>query len=134
MAQLPDVQCWVKAVLDSNGKVIPNGDTVAAPAKVVVRYVVANDSHKAAGPLTVVGTLRRNGVQVTPPGMTTVVPVQQITVQPDNIWKKEWPVTEEGNYVASILGDYGHGGGFVNEEDEANNLGTTKFSITKLPA
>jgi hypothetical protein len=56
MAQLPDVFCWIKLIDDVNGKVLTDAATIGSPGKVVVRYVVANDSNKTAGPLTGVGS------------------------------------------------------------------------------
>jgi hypothetical protein len=132
--QLSDVNCWVKTIEDSSGKNLDDGAEVLPPAKVIVRYSVANDSHKIAGPLTVVGTLFRNGVRVKPGGQPNVVPAQQITVPPGTVWLKEFTVTESESptlYQASILGDVG---GFVNEEDEKNNKATRKFNVFKPPA
>jgi hypothetical protein len=68
MAQLPDVFCWIKLIDDVNGKVLTDAATIGSPGKVVVRYVVANDSNKTAGPLTGVGSLYRDGVKVQPGG------------------------------------------------------------------
>ena len=128
MAGLSDVYCWVKLLNVLTDKVIPEGGVAYAGTAVVVRYVVANDSNKAAGPLTVVGSLYRNGVRVQPSGQPNVVPAQTITVQPNQIWKKEYTVTEPDavNYVAKIFGDVGN---FVNEEDEANNQGQKAFAF-----
>jgi len=52
-----------------------------------------------------------------------VVPAPLLTVQPHQIWKKEYTVAEWSSagffaYVATLIGDVG---GAVNEEDEANN-------------
>jgi hypothetical protein len=60
---------------------------------VIVRYVVANDSHKPAGPLRIGGSLSKNGVKITP-GAKPFVLAQQITLQPNQIWKAEYNVTD----------------------------------------
>jgi hypothetical protein len=78
--QLPDINCWIKAIDQGNGKNLADGADVAGPVSVTVRYSVTNDSHKPAGPLTVVGSLFRNNVQLTPGGQPNVVPAQTITV------------------------------------------------------
>jgi hypothetical protein len=107
MADLPDVHCWVK-VLDATDKVVPDGGSIVPQWNAVVRYIVANDSNKPPGPLTVVGSLFSNGLRVQPGGQPNVVPAQTITVQPNQIWKIDQPVSEfePGTvYVARILGD-----------------------------
>lgn len=132
MAQLPDVYCWIKVIDEGSGKAQPDGVQLQPPGKLTVRYSVANDSHKAAGPLWVVGALRRNGVKVTPGGQSNVVPAQQITVQPGQVWSKEYLVSESdwADYVATMLGDVG---GLVNEEDEKNNQAKRTFSFQEVP-
>lgn len=133
MAQLPDVYCWIKVIDDATGKTLADGGEIFSPGKAIIRYVVANDSNKPAGPLTVVGTLYRNGVKVMPGGQPNVVPAQQITLQPNQIWKKEYVVSELSSlvpYVAKLLGDVGN---FVNEEDEANNQTKKSFSFYQPP-
>lgn len=130
---LPDIYCWVKVLLTATDKVVPDGAVIQVPGSALVRYVVANDSNKAAGPLTIVGVLDRNGVRVKPAGQPNVVPAQTITVQPNQIWKKEYTVNETNGgtqYVAKILGDIGK---FVNEEDETNNAGQGSFSFVVPP-
>lgn len=135
MTQLTDVNCSIKIINDLTGKVVPDGEDIPAPGKAIVRYVVANDSHKPAGPLFVVGALHRNGVKIQPGGQSNVIPAQQITLQPNQIWKQEYAVTESDygvvQYVAKILGDVG---GFVNEEDEANNQAKRSFGFYRPPA
>jgi hypothetical protein len=132
---LPDINCWIKAIEQVNGKNLADDAGVAGPVSVTVRYSVANDSHKPAGPLTVVGSLFRNNVRVKPGRQPNVVPAQTITVQPGTVWVKEFTVSETNygtaSYKASILGDVGS---FVNEEDEGNNLATRKFNIVIAPA
>jgi hypothetical protein len=135
MQQLSDVYCWIK-VVDNNGKVVPQGAWIST-RQATVRYVVANDSHLPAGPLTVVGSLYRDGVKVQPGGQPNVVPAQQITVQPGQLWQKEFPISEfhisPGSaiqYEAKLLGDVG---GFVKEEDETNNLAKTNFNLYEPP-
>ncbi|XXX78719.1 hypothetical protein WMF30_08075 [Sorangium sp. So ce134] len=133
MAQLADVYCWIKVIEEQSGKVVPSGAQVEIPRKAIVRYVVANDSNKPAGPLTIVGALRRDGVVVQPNGQPNVVPAQQITLQPGQIWKFEYLVTESSisaKYTASILADVGN---FVKEEDERNNKFTTAFEMVDSP-
>lgn len=134
MAQMPDVSCWIKVIEDSTGKVLPEGGEILPPGKAIVRYVVANDSNKPAGPLTVVGSLYRNGVKVKPNGQPNVVPAQQITVQPNQIWKKEYAVSESSGYVHYVAKIFGDVGDFVNEEDEANNQAQRSCSFFKPPA
>jgi subtilase family serine protease len=127
----PDINCWVKLITPDNGSVIrDDGGIVDRGRTVVIRYVVANDSHVPAGPLTVVGVLFKDGVRVKPPASSNVVPPQQITVQPNTIWKREWTVDAEGNYDATMLVDVGN---MVNEEDEKNNRGQRSFSIMAIP-
>jgi hypothetical protein len=46
------------------------------------------------------------------------------------VWKKEWEVTEQGNYMATILRNSLSG---PLEEDVKNNLGKISFSIDPLP-
>jgi hypothetical protein len=133
MAQLPDVFCWIKVIDDATGKVVPNGKDLGAPGKAIVRYVVANDSNQVAGPLTIVGSLYRDGVKVAPSGQSQVVPAQQITLQPNQVWKKEYAVSEGGkglvSYSARLLGDVG---GAVNEEDESNNKAQQAFGFLNI--
>lgn len=133
MTQLADLNCWIKIINDSSGKSEHDGVEFAPPATVVVRYSFANDTHKAAGPLTVVGTLSRNGVKVKPNGQPNVVPAQQITVQSGQVWSKEFVVSESDNatYKAGLLADIGNA---VNEEDESNNKATKTFSVWKSPS
>lgn len=131
MVQLADAHAWVKAITVDSGKVISDGAQIWPPTKILVRYTVANDSHVVAGPLTVVGSLTRNGVKVTPNGQANVVPSQQITLQPNTVWKKEWTIAESDSgatYVAKILADVGN---WVNEDDESNNKDVTKFEVVK---
>lgn len=134
MPELPDVHCWIKLVDASTGKPIVNGAEVNPPAKVAIRYYVANEGDQPVGPLWVVGALSRNGQRVKPSGQPNVVPAQQITLQPNQIWKKEYSVSEADPfvvYVAKILGDIGN---FVGEEDEANNRDQKAFTVLRPPA
>jgi hypothetical protein len=131
---LPDIFCWVKAIDAANDKVLPDGGVASPPGTtVIVRYCVANDSHKAAGPFYVVGVLSRDGVKVTPGGEPNVVPAQMITVQPETVWVREYTVHEsvagEHEYMATILGDIA---GMVNEEDEKNNVATRQFAVINI--
>jgi hypothetical protein len=124
MAQLPDVFCWIKVINTSDGKVVANGGSLGLPGQATVRYVVANDSNKPAGPLTIWGSLYRNNVKI-----PSVLPPQQITLQPNQLWKKEYPVSELGGmttYLAKLHGDLDSA---VNEESEANNLAQRSFNI-----
>ncbi len=131
MAELPDIYCYIKFLDEPADKAFPSGKNLDSPANVIVRYVVANDSNKPAGPLTVVGVLRKNGVKVQPTGQPNVVPAQQITVQPNQIWKKEFPVSDQTTgrdaFEASLLGDVGN---FVDEEDKTNNQAKATFTVT----
>ncbi len=131
MAQLPDVYGWIKVISNTTGKAQPNPVSLDAPATVIVRYSFANDSHKAAGPLWVVGKLYRDGVKLTPNGQSNVVPSQQVTVQPGQVWSKEYSVSESdnANYKASLSADVAN---LVDEEDEKNNFATAEFSFLKL--
>ena len=124
MVQLPDLSCWIKVINTSDGKVVATGGWIGLPGRALVRYVVANDSDKTAGPLTIWGTLRRNNVQI-----PNVLPPQQITLQPNQIWKKEFPVAESGGtttYLAKLHGDVENA---VAEESETNNLAQRTFDI-----
>ena len=129
---LADIYCWIKTIAQDTGKSLPDGYVFLVPqnvaAKVIVRYSVANDSHKPAGPLTVVGTLFRNGVRVKPGGQPNVVPSQTITVQPGTVWVKEYTLSDNGPgtslYEAKLYGDLIN---VVNEEDEGNNLAKRTF-------
>ncbi len=132
MAQFPDIYCYIKLIDEPGGKAIPSGSNLPSPANVIVRYVVANDSHLPAGPLTVVGALTKNGVRVQPSGQPNVVPSQTITVQPNQIWKREYTVSDQASGVdvfeASLAGDVGWGDPVV-EEDETNNQGYAIFRV-----
>ena len=134
MAEFPDVYCWIKLVNKPTGKAVPSGTQFSDQADVIVRYVVANDSHKPAGPFWVVGALRKNGTKIQPGGQPNVVPAQQITVQPNQVWKAEYEVTDAAGgldtFDATMLGDIGN---FINEEDEKNNKATAKFKFAASP-
>ncbi|MGQ0777923.1 MAG: hypothetical protein ACT4NY_26525 [Pseudonocardiales bacterium] len=134
MTQLPDIHVWIKVIEDKSGKTQLDGTAFSSGQEVTVRYSIANDSHQTAGPMTVVGVLRRDGVRVQPNGQSNVVPVQQITLQPGRVWSREHHLTEifysSGMhlYSASLLGDVGN---FVNEEDEQNNRAKMTFSFVE---
>ena len=134
MSQLPDVSCVIKVINNFDGKTLPSGGTIfGQPGEATVRYVVINDSDKLAGPLTVVGSLFRNNLRVQPNGQPNVVPAQQITLQPKQMWKQEFSVSEfnsSPSYRASMLVDVGN---FVNEDDETNNSVKTTFQIATPP-
>jgi hypothetical protein len=124
VAQLPDVFCWIKVVNTSDGKVVSSGGSIGFPGHALVRYVIANDSNKVAGPLTIWGELYRNNVKI-----PNVLAPQQITLQPNQMWKKEVPVSESGGavtYLAKLSGDLENA---VSEENEANNLAQRSFNI-----
>src|SRR4051794_31100207 len=112
MSQLPDVSCLIKVINNSDGKTLQNGGTIfGQPGEATVRYVVINDSDKPAGPLTIVGSLFRNEVRVQPSGQPNVVPAQQVTLQPKQMWKQEFPISEfnsSPSYRASMLVDVGN--------------------------
>ena len=132
MTQLPDVSATIKVIETADGTRTPDGGAIFS-GNAIVRYVVVNDSNKAAGPLTVVGSLYKDGVRVQPNGQPNVVPAQQITLQPNQVWKAEFPVSETLHttyYEAKLLADVG---GFVREEDESNNLVQTKWSMQSVP-
>jgi hypothetical protein len=133
MAEFPDVYCWIKLIDKASGKAYPSGTQFSGKADVIVRYVVANDSHKPAGPFYVVGALRKNGVKIQPGGQPNVVPAQQITVPPNQIWKQEYEVVDDPSgadtYEATMLGDIGN---FVAEEDEKNNKATANFTVMAI--
>jgi hypothetical protein len=136
MAEFPDVYAWIKLVDKSTGKAFASGRTFQGGADVTVRYVLANDSHKPAGPLTVVGVLRKNGKKIQPAGKPNVVPAQQVTLQPNTVWKAEYEVDDNAGkgldtFEASMLADVGN---FVNEEDESNNKANANFTVQGLPA
>jgi hypothetical protein len=133
MTQLPDLHCWIKVVDNATGTKLPEAAQLEAPHAVTVRYSFANDSHKAAGPLTVVGALRRDDVPVKPGGKP-VVPAQTITVQPGQVWSREYVVDEpdgsSASFTAKLLADVG---GFVHEEDETNNVAAASFWYHDFP-
>jgi hypothetical protein len=136
MPELTDIHCWLKLVDSSTGQPIPDGAYIepTPSAKVTVRYYVANESDQPVGPFWVVGALYRNAERVKPAGQPNVVPAQQITLQPNQIWKKEHQVSESASfasYEARILGDVGS---LVKEEDESNNRDTRTFTVYKPPA
>ncbi|MGH3940942.1 MAG: hypothetical protein ACRDTG_20350 [Pseudonocardiaceae bacterium] len=135
MAQLPDVHGWIKIIESRVGKVRPSGTVFDGQQGVILRYSFANDSHQITGPLTVVGTLFRDDVRVQPPGKSNVVPAQQITLQPGQIWSKEHRVLEVNPgdphfYVASLLSDVEN---LIDEEDESNNEAKITFSFQRPP-
>jgi hypothetical protein len=134
MTALPDFYTYIKVIEANSGMVIRDGGEVNSPAKVTVRYVVVNDSHKVAGPWPVLGRLRRDGIELHPAGKVSVVPLESITVQPNTVWKKEWVVTEadgaDASFVATMSGDPSiFGTAAPNEEDEKNNTAKMSFSI-----
>ena len=133
MADFPDVYSWIKLVNRTTGKAVPSGTSFYNSTDVVVRYAVANDSHKPAGPLTVVGHLWKNGVDIQLSGKP-VVPAQQITVGPNQVWRAEYEVqdtaTLSDTFEAKLLADVGN---FVDEEDEKNNKASATFSVVAVP-
>jgi hypothetical protein len=138
MPQLPDVSCLIK-VINSAGKRVKAGDVIygfdlSHTVTATVRYVVFNDSHQTAGPFTIVGHLSRDGVQVKPNGKP-VVPVQAITLQPNQIWTAEFEVIEKdlpAGYEAHMFADLGLVTA-IDEEDEANNAAKTTFALAPKP-
>ncbi len=134
MTELPNILCAIKIINHSNGKTIPDGGVLAIPAKATVRYIIANDGDKPAGPFVIVGALYRNDVKVQPGGQPNVVPAQTITLQPGQVWKVDFPLTEDGSggshvaYRASVLGDVGK---YVRESNETDNLMKRSFSFQK---
>jgi len=134
MADFPDVYCWIKLVEKSTGKAVPTGTQFWGSADVIVRYVVANDSHEAAGPFWVVGSLFKNGVEVRPAGKP-VVPSQVITLQPNQVWKAEYQVKDSATlsdtFEVSMQGDVGNW--VKDEEDEKNNKAKAKFIVAANP-
>ena len=132
MTQLPDVSTSIKVIDDDSGKRVLDGGEIFA-GFATVRYVVVNDSNKTAGPLTVVGSLFRDGVRLQPNGKAKVFPAQQITLQPNQVWKFEFPVNERqstSTYEARILADVGNS---IAEEDETNNSVRTTFQMVIPP-
>ena len=135
MPQLPDVHCWIKVIDATTGRSVPNGKDLGVPGKAVVRFLVANDSDRPVGPLWIVGSLYRDGARVRGKDQQHVVPPQQITLMPREVWKQEYAV-EEGSatrglvsYSARILGD---GGGVLNEHDETNNRAQQAFGFLNV--
>jgi hypothetical protein len=133
MADFPDLYCWIKLIDKSTGKLYPEGWFVNSDA-VIVRYVVANDSHQSAESLWVIGTLSKNGSLVRPPGKRNVVPEQQITVKPGRIWKAEYEVNADWGvgvplniFKAALLVDIVN---TINEEDENNNQANASFWLS----
>ena len=116
MSFLPDINCYVKAIQLSTSKVIPNGSSKSLYFKdgVIFRYVVANDSDRAAGPLTISCALTNDGQNVP----LNLIPIPT-TIKPKTVWTFDHTVgAASGKYVASIVGDVGNK---VDEEDESNN-------------
>jgi hypothetical protein len=133
MAQLPDVVCWIKVIDKSTGKALSDSGFIRGPGEAIVRYVLVNDSDEPVGPLWVGGSLGRNGVKVTAGGQSNVVPAQQVTLQPRQLWKQEFSVFESSGsveYIAELFADIGN---FINEEDETNNLAHRSFRIVTSP-
>lgn len=121
MSQLPDVSCIVKIINNDDGKRLPDGAVVIGEGHLTIRYTVVNDSNLTAGPLTVVGSLFRSGVRIQPNGQPNVVPAQQITLGPNQVWKREFQISEKFSdslFEARMFADVGN---FVGEEDETNN-------------
>jgi hypothetical protein len=132
MTQLPDVSCTIKVLENADGARTPDGGAIFS-GYATVRYVIVNDSNKTAGPITIVGSLFKDGVRVQPNGQPNVVPAQQITLSPNQVWKAEFPVSETLHttyYEAKLLADVGN---VVREEDEANNVAQTKWSMQSVP-
>jgi hypothetical protein len=123
MSLLPDVQCWIKVIDGSTGRAVANGKDLGVPGSAIVRFVVANDGDRPAGPMWIVGNLYRDGVRVRPAGRQNVVPAQQVELQAREVWKQEHAVSEGRDakglvsYSARILVD----GGAVLDEDDATN-------------
>jgi len=135
MPLLPDVQCWIKVVDGSTGRAVPNGKDLGVPGNAVVRYVVANDGDRPAGPLWIVGSLYRDGVRIRPDGRPNVVPAQQVQLQAREVWKHEHSVSEGRearglvSYSARILVD---GGAVLNEDDATNNRAQQAFGFLNM--
>jgi hypothetical protein len=129
---LPDVKCSIKVTQEPSGSSVPNGAEIG-PGTVTVHYVVKTDSIRPVGPLTVVGSLYRDGVKVTPDGAPNVVPAQQTQVSKGNPFEKKYTLSEGGKglvkYSARILADVGN---FVNESDESNNKARVDFAFLHI--
>lgn len=129
MAQLPDATCLIK-VLATDGTLVPDGGTVFMSDPATVRYVIFNDSDVPVGPMTIRGLLFRNGLRVRP----DAVPVQGLTLQPNEVWTNEHVVLESfgpngASYRATLLADIGN---FVTEEDETNNTAQRSFKTVQF--
>ena len=129
MTQLPDASCLVR-VLGPDGTTVPDGGGVLLSDAATIRYIIVNDSDRPMGPMTIVGRLFRNGIRFQPPGQSDVVPIQGLTLQPNQVWTREHVVNESfgpngATYRATLLADIGN---FVNEENEANNSASSSFT------
>jgi subtilase family serine protease len=60
------------------------------------------------------------------------VPAQVITVQPGDVWSREYLVSEpqDSLYKAVLFADVGN---FQTEEDETNNVARATFAFTTPP-
>jgi hypothetical protein len=103
---------------------VSNGGSIAPPGQALIRYVVANDSGKTAGPMTIWGRLYKDNVEV-----PNVLTPQQVTLQPNQIWKKEYLVSQLGGFATYLAKLHGDVGNAVSEESEKNNLAQGSFSI-----
>lgn len=136
--QLADAFAWIKLIDTDTGKVIPSGSTIETPAKLILRWVVANDSKVDTGLFYVVGQLKRNGVIVKPNGKPNVIPLQTISVPKGQLWIFEFPIEETSGitvYSATLLADLGSliGSGKIDEESEANNVAEYKWNVVTPP-
>ena len=129
MTQLTDACALVK-VLGPDGKKIPDGGGLLLSDAATIRYVIFNDSDKPLGPILVLGRLLRNGLPFQLPGQPDVVPLQPVTLQPNQVWTREFVLDESfgpngAHYLADITADTRN---VANEETEANNFAQTSFS------
>jgi hypothetical protein len=135
MPPLPDVQCWIKVIDGVTGRAVANGKDLGVPGTAIVRFVVANDGDRPAGPMWIVGALYRDGVRLRLTGREHVVPAQQVELQAREVWKHEHAVSEGRDakglvsYSARILVD---AGAVLNEDDATNHRAQHAFGFLNI--
>jgi hypothetical protein len=130
MTQLPDFFAWIKVINPVTGKVVPYNGSVDVPATLIVRYCIANDSHKPMGGF-IEGRLNREGQPVQPNGQS-VVPSNWLDLNAGKVWTTEYAVKETvpALFHASLYAEVSHA---VDEESETNNMVGFYFSFDAPP-
>jgi hypothetical protein len=126
VTKLSDVSCVVKVLSTTDGKRVPDKGAVFTGGSLepaaIVRYIVVNDSDVAAGPFTLTGNLFRDGV------VQNVISEAALTVPAQQLWKKEFPISEDNGTTGYIA--YLEARGSAKEEDSNNNHAATTFTVT----